>query len=107
MWRRPIIPLTDEERDNHLFRIPDDPKRFPVLPELSPKLGERSVTQPLMSTVTVNRSKTDQALSNLTASVSTTEPIPKSSPEPTKMITTEQPAFRQPITAQKTLQLVN
>ncbi len=52
MWRRPIIPLTDDERDNHLFRIPDDVKRFDVLPQLSSlkeSFQERSMTQPEMS----------------------------------------------------------
>lgn len=52
MWRRQIIPLTDQERDNHLFRIPDDPIRYPVLPEVfpSPKLGDRCQSQPQMET---------------------------------------------------------
>ncbi|KAJ8301728.1 hypothetical protein KUTeg_020715 [Tegillarca granosa] len=26
LWKKTIVPLTDSERDNHLFRIPDDPK---------------------------------------------------------------------------------
>ncbi|KAK3601780.1 hypothetical protein CHS0354_016147 [Potamilus streckersoni] len=34
-WKTPIVPLTDEERDNHLFWIPDDPKKFRALPELN------------------------------------------------------------------------
>ena len=52
MWRRPIIPLNDDERDNHLFRIPDDPIRYPVLPDVfpSPKPMERSQSQPQMGT---------------------------------------------------------
>ncbi|XP_069101496.1 uncharacterized protein [Argopecten irradians] len=28
LWKRTINPLKDEERDNHLFRIPDDYQRF-------------------------------------------------------------------------------
>ena len=47
MWRRPIIPLTDEERDNHLFRIPDTSK---FVLEMLSSLGPRSLTQPQMTT---------------------------------------------------------
>lgn len=40
LHRKDIKPLTDVERDNHLFRIPDDPKRFGPLPEIT--LGPES-----------------------------------------------------------------
>lgn len=108
IWRRPIIPLTDEERDNHLFRIPDDPKRFPVLPDLPCSLGERSVTQPQISTVKINESKKDTSVTQLNGTVASSNDSPqKTSAEPTKTITSEQPAFSQPINRQRTLQLVN
>ncbi|XP_053378149.1 uncharacterized protein LOC123529262 isoform X2 [Mercenaria mercenaria] len=107
MWRRPIVPLTEDERDNHLFRIPDDPKRFRVLPELSHSLGDRSLTQPQISTVSVNASKTDPPFSQLTAPTSFNDPSLKTSTEPSRTITMEQSALSQPVTKQPVLQLVN
>ncbi|KAL3851655.1 hypothetical protein ACJMK2_015384 [Sinanodonta woodiana] len=46
-WKTPIVPLTDEERDNHLFWIPEDPKKFRALPELNhPKSTSAEFMQP-------------------------------------------------------------
>ena len=107
MWRRTIVPLTEEERDNHLFRIPDDPKRFRVLPELSHNLGERSVTQPQISTVSVNASKTDPQPSQLSAPTSFNDPSLQTSTEPSRTVTMEQSALSPPIKSPKIMQLVN
>ncbi|XP_071128270.1 uncharacterized protein [Mytilus edulis] len=55
LHRKDIIPLTDSERDNHLFRIPDDPKRFGALPELT--LGPENPAQE--SRTSINQSVVD------------------------------------------------
>jgi len=82
MWRRPIVPLTDEERDNHLFRIPDDPKRFRVLPELGHSLGERSMTLPQMTgSMSALPSQVDPRVSQLT--------VPSSFNDPSLRLTTD------------------
>ena len=47
--------MTDSERDNHLFRIPDDPKRFGALPELT--LGPENPAQE--SRTSINQSVVD------------------------------------------------
>ncbi|XP_060570277.1 uncharacterized protein LOC132728621 [Ruditapes philippinarum] len=107
MWRRPIVPLTEEERDNHLFRIPDDPKRFRVLPELSNNLRERSVTQPQISTNSVNASKTDPQPSTLSVPTSFNDPSLQTSTEPSRTVTMEKSALSQPMKAPKIMQLVN
>lgn len=62
LHRKEIKPLTDAERENHLFRIPDDPKRFGSLPELtlgpqSPGLSPPGLTQ--KSPTSLNQSFVD------------------------------------------------
>lgn len=68
LYRRTIVPLQDWERDNHLFRIPDDVSKFgpyegiepsskPGLPPVeNPNIGVSSVIaqslQPTMQTLT-------------------------------------------------------
>lgn len=100
MWKKPIVPLTEEERDNHLFRIPDDPKRFRILPELSEDLRERSLTQPLMSSLTNNPTFTQPRLSKLT--------VPSSFNDPTLTMTTTQGTdLSQSLNLQKTIEAAN
>ena len=99
MWKKPIIPLTDDERDNHLFRIPDDPKRFRILPELS-GLKERSLTQPQISTLTANPTLTQPRLSQLT--------VPSSFNDPTlTMTTTQGTGLSQSMGMQKSIEAAN
>ncbi|KAH3893049.1 hypothetical protein DPMN_017188 [Dreissena polymorpha] len=103
MWRRPIIELTEEERDNHLFRLPDDPKRYPVLPEL----GTRSLTQPQMTTVTAEPARTEKP-SQLTVPSSFNDPTLCMTSEPkgliSNQVTNMGPSL---LTPQRTLQPVS
>lgn len=79
LHRKDIKPLTDLERDNHLFRIPDDPKRFGSLPELT--LGPESPglfppDQAQASHASLNKSIVD-ALNSQTNIMSESPAIPK------------------------------
>lgn len=95
MWRRTILPLTDEERDNHLFRFSDDPKRFRVLPELS--LGDRSMTQPLISTINMMSSRTDTWPSQSMVSRSLNDPQVKVTTDTSGMLSKQQTFVTQPV----------
>ena len=100
MWKKPIFPLSEEERDNHLFRIPDDPKRFRILPELTQSLNERSLTQPQMSALTANPTLTQPRQSQLT--------IPSSFNDPTlTMTTTQGTGLSQSVNYQKSIEAAN
>lgn len=91
MWRRPILPLSDEERDNHLFRIPDDPIRFPVLPDVfpSPRLGERSQSQPKMETSkTVSPGRSGSA-ANMSVTRTLKEPLGEITTDCTGMLVSQ------------------
>ena len=100
MWKKPINPLTEEERDNHLFRIPDDPKRFRILPELTQSMKERSLTQPQMSTLSGNATLSQPRLSQLT--------VPTSFNDPTlTMTTTQGTGLSQPMRLQKSIEAAN
>lgn len=79
LHRKDIKPLTDVERDNHLFRIPDDPKRFGPLPEIT--LGPESPgfsppDQAQDSHASLNKSIVD-ALNSQTNIMSESPAIPK------------------------------
>lgn len=97
MWRRPILPLTEDEMDNHLFRIPDDPVRFPVLPDVfpSPKPMERSKSQPQMGTDTAGEKivteKSARVTFNDTAGKMATDSTGMISSQPMPMQETQQP----------------
>lgn len=103
MWRRPIVPLTDDERDNHLFRIPDDPKRFPVLPELSQSLDGRSATQPQITKSSENIPKTESPVSKVPAHMTDSSSNLKTS----GALTTQESAVKTMTTPPRVLQLVN
>ncbi|XP_052781235.1 uncharacterized protein LOC128217855 isoform X2 [Mya arenaria] len=103
IWRQPILPLTDEERDNHLFRIPDDPKRFRILPTLS--LGDRALTQPQISTLTALPSRTDPEHSRLTVPSSYNDPTLRMTSEPTGLLSNQQTAVSPAMNTQRTLEV--
>lgn len=57
--------MSDAERENHLFRIPDDPKRFGALPELS--LGPQIPGDPAQeSKTTMSQSVIDPSVNSQT-----------------------------------------
>ncbi|KAL4225876.1 hypothetical protein ACF0H5_013865 [Mactra antiquata] len=103
MWRKPIVPLTDEERDNHLFRIPDDPIRFPVLPEL----GERPASHPLVEKS--SPVKSEPTINKLSSSMLADTEVSKQTRNVTTDVTAQVvPTEKSPLTnPPRVLQLVN
>ncbi|XP_033746510.1 uncharacterized protein LOC117331748 isoform X3 [Pecten maximus] len=69
LWKRQINPLNDEERDNHLFRIPDDYQRFgkprPVfdVDPMPPAVTENKTISPILRSPARNTNQSGVTMS--------------------------------------------